>query len=227
MSIVALKKKAHALWDSHSRGSDGFSLHGKTRFTSGVGANLGKSVTRTPFKGAEPVGHGGGPRCRVAGYRARVNHCDGEGYLRFVANSGTCSTPQVLVKPAVQTTAAMIEARYMGILHGTYPRTWVQPQQASNTTLKEKRAAVAAACKANSDGTGSIEWTRGCGPYTKPAKLQTVEEHLLRLTAECKSPPCHKVPFPIPFTSRVGCTSFYATWQEAQKAGLLCAAFKG
>jgi hypothetical protein len=227
MSIVALKRKSHALWDSHSRGSDGFSLNGKTRFTSGVGANLGKSVTRTPFKGTEPKGHGGGPRCRVAGIPARVNHCSGPEYPRVVANSGTCSTLQTLVKPSVQTTAAMIEARHMGIFHGTYPRVWVQPPQLSNTTYKEKQAAVAAACTTNSKGEGSIEWTRGCGPYAKPEGPQTTDEHLLRLTARCKYPPCDKVPFPIPFTGRAGCTSFYATWEEAQKAGLLCAAFKG
>jgi len=215
------------MYDSHSRGTDGFSLNGKTRFTSGVGANLGKSVTRTPFKGAEPKGHGGGPRCRVAGEHARVNHCNGPAYPRFVAHSGTCSTPQTLVKPSVQTTAAMLETRYMGILHGTYPRTWVQPPQASNTTYKEKRAAAAAACQVNSTGAGSVEWTRGCGPYSKPVGPETTEEHLLRLTAPCVNPSCDKLPFPIPFTGRVGCTSFYATWQEAQRAGLLCPAFKG
>ena len=255
MSIVALKNKAHAMYDSHSRGNDGFSLNGKSRFTSGVGANLGRSVTRTPFRGTEPMGHGGGPRCRVSGIEARVNHCNGPQYPRFVANSGTCITRQYLVKPSVMNTSGMIQSRFMGILHGTYPRVWVQSPQISNAMLQEKlsseavaaacqpvfpedatpeeKAEVAAACEKRAiekSGTGSVEATNGCGPYTKSNSAVgplASEEYLMRIKSPLLNPTCDKVPFPIPFSASSGCKSFYATWQEAQKAGLLCSSFKG
>jgi len=225
MSIVALKNKARAMYDSHSRGTDGFSLNGKARFTSGVGQNLGKSVTRTPFKGAEPAGHGGGKRCRVGGIHARENHCNGSPYLRFVANSGTCLTRQVLVKHSVMNTSGMIQERFMGILHGTYPKTWVQPPLLSNSSYQEKHAAEEVRC-ATTTKTTELVWPP-CGPYAKPVKPETTEEHLKKLTAQCKNPSCEQVPFPIPFSRVSGCNSFYLTWQEAQKAGLLCATYKG
>jgi len=224
MSIVALKKKAHAMYDSHSRGSDGFSLNGKVRFTSGVGSNLGKSVTRTPFHGVEPKGYGGGGRCRVGGIEARV--C-GREYVKFVANSGTCHTPQFSVKPSAINTTGMIQKRFTGILHGKYPHTWVQPPQDSSKTHVERLSAATVACETDSNGVGSIEATKGCGPYSKRVGPETTEERMFRITSGCINPICSKVPFPIPFTSSSGCKSFYATWQEAQKAGLLCATFKG
>ena len=235
MSIVALKNKASALWGSHSQGAEGFSLNGKTRFTSGVGANLGKSVTRTPFRGIEPKGHGGGPRCRLGGLHARVNHCNGPAYPRFVSNSGTCFTRQYLVKPSVMNMSGMIQCRYMGILHGTYPKTWVQAQASVSNGEKLVAAAAAAVAastigcgstkKSESNGEGSIEATRGCGPYSH-TKTHTTEEHLLRVTAQCKSQSCEKVHFPMPISS-AGCRSYYATWQEAQAAGVLCSTYKG
>jgi hypothetical protein len=235
MSIVALKNKARAMWGSHSQGTEGFSLNGKTRFTSGVGSNLGKSVTRTPFKGMEPKGHGGGQRCRVGGIQARVNHCNGPAYPRVVSNSGTCFTRQYLVKTSVVNTSGMIQGRFMGILHGTYPRTWVQAQASVGHGEKLVAAAAAAvvassigcgsAKKTVSSGEGSIEATRGCGPYSHTPS-HTTEEHLLRVTAQCKSQECDKVHFPTPITS-TGCRSYYATWQEAQAAGLLCATYHG
>ena len=44
---VIMKNKAWAMYGGHSRGSDGFSLNGKTRFMSG-GDRLGKSSRNTP-----------------------------------------------------------------------------------------------------------------------------------------------------------------------------------
>lgn len=58
MSIVTLKRKTEARYFPHSVNGVGFSLNGTTRFL-GVGESLGRSVTRTPFKGTAPVGHGG------------------------------------------------------------------------------------------------------------------------------------------------------------------------
>jgi len=254
MSIVALKNKARAMWDPHSRGKDGFSLNGKSRFTSGVGVNLAKSVTRTPFRGTEPMGHGGGPRCRVAGIEARVNHCNGPQYPRFVANSGACSTLQYLVKPSVMNTSGMIQTRFMGILHGTYPKTWVQRPQDSSSTYDERLAAKSAACSTSVSSNSTVEerlaceknaaakpnadkcvayaknigiYSKSVASYTKTIGPETTTAHLLRMTSPALNPTCDKAPFPIPFSASSGCKSFYATWQEAQKAGLLCAGFNG
>ena len=59
MSIVTLKRKTEAQYfKQHSVKGVGFSLNGTTRFL-GIGATLGRSVTRTPFRGTVPIGHGG------------------------------------------------------------------------------------------------------------------------------------------------------------------------
>ena len=58
MSIVALKRKSKRFQDPIS--ANGFSLNGGRRNIGQVGpTNLAKSVTRTPFRGAIPMGHGG------------------------------------------------------------------------------------------------------------------------------------------------------------------------
>ena len=61
MSIVALKRKSRGHKATISGiGSQGFSLNGGYRNHGSVGpTNLGRSVTRTPFRGPEPMGHGG------------------------------------------------------------------------------------------------------------------------------------------------------------------------
>ena len=57
------------------RGNKGFSLNGTHRNIGAVGTtNLGKSVTRTPFRGLKPMGNGG---------------CCGR-YVVNVSNSGSC-----------------------------------------------------------------------------------------------------------------------------------------
>ena len=60
MSIVALKKK-HLKQSISGKNNGGFSLVGKARANTGTvgNANLARYGVRTPFKGSEPVGHGG------------------------------------------------------------------------------------------------------------------------------------------------------------------------
>jgi hypothetical protein len=75
MSIVALKRNSRRFQVPIS--AHGFSLNGGLRNIGQVGVtNLAKSVTRTPFKGTLPVGHGGN---------------NGK-YVVSVYNSGSCST---------------------------------------------------------------------------------------------------------------------------------------
>jgi len=110
MSIVTLKKKSRALHTSHST-PDGFSLNGRVRLM-GIGEHLGRSVTRTPFAGIGPKGHGGGARCRVGGMHARATKCGGGPFHDVVSNSGSCHTPQTRIKKSSMTTSGMLAVRY-------------------------------------------------------------------------------------------------------------------
>jgi len=114
MSIAGMKAKSLTLYGkSHSKGPDGFSLNGKLRLPS-QGENLGRSVTRTPFRGPAPMGHGGGATCKLKGWRARI--C---GNKFPVAIQHSClGTPQTLVKRSTMNQAGMLEKRYTGLLHG-------------------------------------------------------------------------------------------------------------
>ena len=74
MSIVALKRNSRRFQEPIS--ARGFSLNGGHRNIGQVGVtNLAKSVTRTPFRGAIPMGHGG----HLGKYQVAVY------------NSGSCS----------------------------------------------------------------------------------------------------------------------------------------
>ena len=117
MSIATMKAKSLAMYSTHSDKS-GFSLNGALRHPV---ANLGRSVTRTPFRGPAPMGHGMGSRCRVGGWRART--CGGT-YPQSIHRS-SLGTRQTTVKPSVMNQKGMIETRYTGILHGAYPRSHV------------------------------------------------------------------------------------------------------
>lgn len=115
MSIATMKAKSLAMYSTHSDKS-GFSLNGALRHPV---ANLGRSVTRTPFRGPAPMGHGMGSRCRVGGWRART--CGGT-YPQSIHRS-SLGTRQTTVKPSVMNQKGMIETKYTGILHGAYPRS--------------------------------------------------------------------------------------------------------
>jgi len=126
MSIVALKRKTAARYGPHAA-AGGFSLNGNTRFKGPGQVSLAESVTRTPFRGAVPMGHGGGARCRVRGIKGRASKCNSAGdYVVQVHNSGSCCTADASVKRSVMNTSGMLETKYMGILHGAYPNTWVK-----------------------------------------------------------------------------------------------------
>lgn len=81
-----------------AKASGGFSINGGYRNVGAVGpTNLGRSVTRTPFRGTEPVGHGG---------------CCGT-YKRAIFNSGSCSANNNnYIKPSVLSTKGMLDKKY-------------------------------------------------------------------------------------------------------------------
>ena len=95
MSIVTLKKKSKR-WQVpiSGQGEFGFALNGTLRNYGSVGqTNLAKSVTRTPFRGNQPVGHGG---------------CCGK-YNVNISNSGNCSSnDNKVVKRSVSNTNGLI-----------------------------------------------------------------------------------------------------------------------
>jgi len=111
MSIQTLAKKSRALYyKNHSVPKDGFSINGKLRLP-GITENLGRSQTSTPFRGTVPMGHGGGARCRVSGWRARALSCGKSQYPISIVSQ--CNgTPQTLVKRS-----AMCARIYMSTLY--------------------------------------------------------------------------------------------------------------
>ena len=163
MSIVALKNKARAMYTSHSQSPDGFSLNGKIRIA-GITQNLGKSVTRTPMRGADPVGHGGGPR--------------------VIHNSGSCHTPQTEVKRSVMNTSGLLEKSFYA---PTVRCTSAPPPQLDNTMRRHTLASIIAGCE-SPDVKGSSKWLQTCSPdmpFTKLAPSSVVKP---RAYTQCKVP---------------------------------------
>jgi len=112
MSIVALKRNSKRYQAPISgRGHDGFSLVGGHRNIGSVGpTNLAKSVTRTPFRGTTPMGHGG---------------CCGS-FVISIANSGSCCTNDPgIIKKTVKNNKGSIIQQYKWI-HSAYPRLWTK-----------------------------------------------------------------------------------------------------
>jgi len=97
MSLVALKRKSNRYFKPVSK--NGFSLNGVYRNQGRVGqTSLGRSVTRTPYKGALPVGNGG---------------CCGN-YVVSVAKSGTlCNNDTSVVKRSNMNTSGLVKSRYI------------------------------------------------------------------------------------------------------------------
>jgi len=128
MSIATMKAKSLTLYGkSHSEGPDGFSLYGTLRIPS-QGQNLGRSVTRTPFRGPAPMGHGGGATCKLKGWRARI--CGNKFPVEIQRSS--LGTPQTLVKRSTMNQAGMLEKRYTGLLHSDKANVYRVEKDMSN-----------------------------------------------------------------------------------------------
>jgi hypothetical protein len=214
MSEAIMRKKAATLYVSHS-GKDGFSLNGKTRFKGPGQVSLAESVTKTRFRGNEPMGHGGGS-CSRGGDR-RKSGCGK--YPLVISNSGSAWTPQVLVKQSSANMAAMIEQRHMGIFHGTYPNTWVKDMTDANVV--KKAAATHVLCPPLTNQAENI-----CGPYAKNVLRASHSEHTRQISAQCVKPSCSQRPFPFRYSGG-GCGRTFLTWQDAKAAGALCSDFNG
>lgn len=228
MSIVAMKRNAINRYFKpvSGQGRDGFSLVGGRRNIGAVGpTNLGRSVTRTPFKGALPKGHGG---------------CCGT-YEVSICNSGSCCTNDPsIIKTTVKNTAGMLDEKYKWT-KSVYPRYWVQdtsPESFSQGSYISKQKALAAgrcgqvtATDAGeptpcSDG-GCVVWVGGIPKYRSmlakdPKGAVSSSEYMegRLLKNNCLPSPASQQPFPFTL-SHNGCDVNYNTWQEAQAAGQL------
>ena len=122
MSIVALKRKSRRYFDPVS--ANGFSLNGGHRNIGQVGVtNLAKSVTRTPFRGAIPMGHGG----HLGKYEVAIY------------NSGSCCTndPAIVKLSTKNTMGHLFESfKYPICTNGNCDKgsqeNWVQDFRAEN-----------------------------------------------------------------------------------------------
>ena len=169
MSIATLKRKSYVLYGkSHSKDGQ-FALNGTLRLPT---QNLGRSVTRTPFKGPYPMGHGCGSPCRVGGWRSRV--C-GHGYPQIISNSGSCITPQTEIKRSTMNMSGLIQTKYMGILHGTYPNTSVYRVDKDMGTQINKIENATLICTPNKED--RIISVSNCSPYTKDESVLTSTQY--------------------------------------------------
>jgi hypothetical protein len=196
MSINVLKRKSKRYFEPISgQGKNGFSLVGGHRNIGVVGpTNLGKSVTRTPFRGPNPMGHG----------------TKNGKYPMNIHNSGSCCTNDPdIIKTTVKNTHGMIEKRFQGILHGAYRDPtqrdanggypsfgWVQPMGAygeySQGTYVNKKSKQCGAistgglcccvCDKTIDSV-SLDWPGGATPFTTGSNFNALcPEKLINIT---------------------------------------------
>jgi hypothetical protein len=232
MSLAALKRKSQR-YTNHISGKDanGFSIVGGLRNVGSVGpTNLAKSVTRTRFRGAAPMGNGG---------------CCGN-YVISVSNSGSCCVNDpTIIKSSVKNTHGMIDTKYKW-MSGTYPNWWVQDTSTENYTqsayIEKQKITASARCGViTSTDAGSATsnqpnmfWENGiprCSKqYTKDPKVAVSSGEYTTtgyLKSRCLPAPASKQPFPFIVNNRDNCHTSYTTWQEAQQAGLLPANYVG
>lgn len=178
MSLATLKAKSLTMYGKTHSTNQGFSLNGALRQPP-IGENLGRSVTRTPFRGPAPMGHGCGSRCRVGGWRART--CGGAYPLKI--QRSCLGTAQTLVKPSTMNQKGLIETSYTGILHGTYPRTHVYKVDKEESGYIKSLGRDVLSCPVIPG-----EYTKNnlrCTPYTKNILDMNYERYYGIQTSKC------------------------------------------
>ena len=155
-----MKAKSLTMYGKTHSTKDGFSLNGPLRQPS-LKQNLGRSVTRTPFRGPAPMGHGMGSRCRLGGWRARK--C-GESYPITIHRS-CLGTPQTLVKRSTMNEKGLLETKYTGILHGVYPRTHVSKVDKESSGYVQTVGRSVLSCPITIKD--YVKSSERCTPYTK------------------------------------------------------------
>jgi len=250
MSIAAMRRKANnggnpRLSPISGQGPNGFSLNGTRRNIGNIGQfRMVSNVTRTLFRGAEPMGSGG---------------CCGT-YVRNISNSGSCCTNDPsIVKKTVKNTKGMIEDRYTGTLHGAYSAkkvmgndfiNWVQEDDNSyritgtQGQLIQAKTQKAGSCVfridpveyAGPNGFYNCSANTACSyhiggkkyvrmPYAKNLNQGAVTQEQYITAgglgkAKCIPSDKKRQPFPMNLVHD-GCDVNYLTYQQAKDAGAL------
>jgi hypothetical protein len=198
-----------------SAGPVGFSLNGGRRNVGYVGQSMAMSRNGTPFRGALPYGIG-------SGYKTGGS----DQMPVFNANRAIVLGDQYqYIKPTVLTTKGMLEKKYMGILHGQYPNTWVQPvypngslsdnssqwlyiqtKAAANicvndTNKPEVYVGYRVPCGPNGCSTSSAKYVykiqESNAGYTKTLGIpQAASQYTLQVQRKCANPLSVQKPFP-------------------------------
>ncbi len=178
MSLATLKAKSLTMYGKTHSTNQGFSLNGALRQPP-IGENLGRSVTRTPFRGTAPMGHGMGSRCRVGGWRART--CGGS--YPLIIHRSSLGTTQTKVKRSTMNQKGLIESSYIGILHGTYPRTHVYKvdREENGYTKSLGRDVLSCPIKTKDYHQSNMQ----CTPYTKTILDMNYERYYGIQTSKC------------------------------------------
>ena len=237
MSIATLKRKTlkggnPRLDPVSSIGANGFSLNGGHRNIGAVGQfRMISNVTRTPFRGTQPMGHGG---------------FDGE-YYNQPLNSGSCCTnDNAIIKHSTLNTAGMLDEKYKWT-KSQYPNYWVKDDNNSYRITKTQgqllgsKTWAAGACNFEKVASANvwqcnnkcIYWIGGKKkfmyyPYAKWLNTTKVQSQGTYINAggvarsNClPTPPCIQH-YPMMLShNHTSCNINPITWQEAQLAGLL------
>ena len=172
MSLATLKKKSYTMYGkSHVNNKGQFSIQGVQRQ---LPMSMGRSVTRTPFRGEAPMGHGEGSRCRVSGWRARK--C-GSSYPLNIHRSQDL-TVQTLVKRTTMNMKGYIESAYTGILHGADANVYNTNKDATTYT-----SSLNLKCPIVKDN--SVHENGSCAPYTKNENTSTYDQYNMSLKSAC------------------------------------------
>ena len=238
MSIATLKRKTMRggnprLDPVSGIGAKGFSLNGGYRNIGAVGQfRMVSNVTRTPFRGTQPMGHGG----------------FGGEYYDVPSNSGSCCTnDDAIIKHSSLNTAGLLDEKYKWT-KSQYPRYWVKDDDNANRQTKTQgqltraKTWAAGACNfenlANYDPANvwqcknkCVYWIGGKKrflyyPYAKWLNTTKVQSQEVYITAGgvarknfLPTPACIQH-YPMMLTAN-GCDSNAVTWQQAQAQGLL------
>ena len=229
MSLHVLKRKSRRFQVPVSGKKNGFALNGTHRNIGGVlpSANLSKSVTRTRFRGTEPMGNGG---------------CCGT-YKRSIHNSGSCcSNDSSIVKTSTKNTSGLINTKYKWV-NSSWPRSTVKTMDSMplNYTqgeyIKEKVAdnticvpiktdaginTLCNNCKAASYFIGGKKKVSTMYSKNLNSVPITQSEYMRGLLKKknCLPTPANKAAFPMTLIKN-GCDTDYYTPEEAIAAGLL------
>jgi len=168
-----MKAKSFTLYGKSHSTKDGFSLNGKLRLPS-QGQNLGRSVTRTPFRGPLPRGN---------------SNVSTNGRVVEIHRS-SLGTPQTLVKRSTMNQSGMLEKRYTGILHGANANVYKIDKESSGYVHTVSKRVLECGI-----GIGGLLQSRyvkkevgftGCRPITKTILGMNYSQYNKYVTASCK-----------------------------------------